>query len=147
MFWVGRDGNTNGGRFEFSKGSVGVGRRTTEASEDGLQIVPGFPFRGGVTEKVSRVIGRHYGNAPIVLPGASDFGNRRILQAEEILESGGAERNNDFGLEEGQLLVKKGEAGGGFLGCWDAVLGRSTFDDIGDKNVIPRKPHRGDHFC
>ena len=47
-----------------------------------------------------------------------------------------AEGDDDLGVDQGDLLVEEGAAGGHFLGQGVAVAGRAAFDHVGDEHLL-----------
>jgi len=97
------------------------------------------------------VVGDHHGNPGVLEPGPAQFVHRALL-AEQALDGGRAEGDDDFGRDEADLLFEPGQAGGHFGGPGLAVAGRAgrhvgpAFQDVGDVNRVAAESHRLDDF-
>lgn len=104
---------------------------------DLLQIMPDLalfcdkdaflPFK---TQQICRVKGRHYRDATIFQPVASQLGD--AYHAHEMLQRHTTKQHNDLGLYQFNLTLQKWQAGLRFLLQGIAISGRPAFDDIGD---------------
>ena len=122
-----------------------------EALEDGEHVLPELAFFCGglVAEEVGGVEGGHEGDAAVGLPVAAEAGDA-VGFAEQALDGGGAEGDHDLGLDEVDLVVEPGDAGGHFGGGGFAVAGGlargvgAALEDVGDEDLFAAEPHGDD---
>jgi len=76
---------------------------------------------------------------------SSNFRDAYFL-AKESLGRKISKRTYQFGFDGLNLLKQKRFAGVDLIGLGIAVVGRSTFNDVGNVNVVTRKPNRFKEF-
>jgi len=149
--WCAVWGGGSGGVFLEEEVLLFLGDGEAEVFEDGEHVLPELAFFGGglIAEEVGWVEGGHEGYAAVGLPVAAEAGDA-LGFAEESLHGGGAEGDHDLGLEEVDLLVQPGAAGGHFGGGGFAVAGGlargvgAALEDVGDEDLAAAEPHGRD---
>ncbi len=72
-------------------------------------------------------------------------GGEGLLDAEQVEGGGGAEGDDDLGLDDVDLPDEELGAGVGLDGLGGAVGGGAALDDVGDVDLLAPEAHGGDH--
>jgi hypothetical protein len=129
------------------------GDGVAEAFEHQEHVFPDLAFFGQrlIAEKISGVISDHDGGAVVVEPATAEFAHWACV-AKEAFDGGGAESDDDAGLDDFDLLSEPREAGAHFVELWLTIASRTgghvraALQDISDVDVIAREPHGIDDF-
>ena len=79
-----------------------------------------------------------------IVEAAAQFGHR-CVHGEQVLRGDGAESDDNFGLDDGDLAHEKRGAGFSLIAFWRAIAGRAAFHDVGDVDILAADAHGFDH--
>ena len=88
--------------------------------------------------------GEHDGNAFEFAPLAAGLADGEGF-VDEAAGGGGAQADDELGLNDGDLAFQEGDAAGHFLGGGDAVARGAAFDDVADENLVAGVAHAFNH--
>ena len=115
-----------------------------ERAHDALKILPNDALVTRVAQEMVRVESGHHSSATDVLPVAAELLERRV-RFEEELSCGLAESDDNFRLNDRDLLLKKRLACLHLIKARSAVSRGSTFYNVAEIDLLSRERHRGDH--
>src|SRR5204863_7253745 len=115
-----------------------------EASGD-TDVIPGWSLPVGVSEQGRRMIGHDDGNAAEPMNLIAE-GTERLLGIEQALGGRPSHGQDDRGLHQLDLPVKKRQAGRDLVVLRQPVLRRPALHDVADEHLIARQRDRFENF-
>src|SRR5215813_11003989 len=99
-----------------------------------LHVFPGGALQGLVPQQGRRVVGNHGRDSLHLVPLPAHAADGRLV-AQEGLRRDLAERHEDAGADERDLLFEIAAAGGDLVRLRVAVAGRAALHDVGDVDL------------
>jgi len=134
-----------------SRGIEKLGRRLAffdfeaENGHDFLQVFPDFTFGGRVAQQVGGMVSGHQFFAAKIEPLAAEL-RHTAIGLKQSFRGGGAEADDDFGVDDVKLAQKKRRTSANFILFRQAIVGRAALHHVADVDVFALQAHGFDHL-